>query len=233
MRPLYWPIIIFAACSTPAKAPPHPSDPHVVVVRQSGAPDEPLVVALHGRGGSAKHLADRLFADLPPDWAVDIVAFDAPLANGVDGYQWFVWDPGTSASELAERVAAADGELWTAIQKLAHGRKVVITGFSQGAMMAYELAAHHGADVALAVPYAGFLVRGREPATGTTMPPIVAIHGTDDKVIDIERDRRTTSALRDGGAMQIELVELPGVGHELTPDVIAKIRERLIAATTR
>lgn len=200
------------------------------MVRQSGAPDEPLVVALHGRGGSARHLADRLFADLPPDWAVDIVAFDAPLANGVDGYQWFVWDAATTPGELAQRVAQADADLWPAIQKLAHGRKVVVTGFSQGAMMAYELAAHHGGEVALAVPYAGFLAPGREPAAGAVLPPIVAIHGTDDRVIRIERDRGTVDALKPA---PVELVELPGVGHELTQDVIGLIRERLIAATTR
>jgi len=130
-----------------------------------------------------------------------------------------------SEEELAERVNDAADRLWPAIAQIASGRKVIVIGSSQGAMLAYALAARHPKRVAHAFPISGSAPRqiflpGRVPA------PVHAVHGTEDRVIPIELDRSTVRAFKEHGGVA-ELDELPGVGHAFTKDIRHHVLVRL------
>jgi phospholipase/carboxylesterase len=185
----------------------------------------PLVIGMHGKGGSPERFS-RLFADFPV--AAEIALPRGGIADG-NGFAWFAWPPGTTEDGLADAIAATDAKLWPAIVELAHGRPIVVTGFSQGGILAFELAAAHPREMAYAVPIAGMLPRKRWPKGPAAA--VYAVHGTADDSIEIGLARDTVAAFRAAGGTA-ELHELPGVAHDLMPardDVVAHLR----AAVTR
>lgn len=216
--------LLVVLASSPALA----DDVKVVDVRHTGDKDTPLIVAMHGRGDTAARFAKTLFRDAPADWKVDIISVEGNLPVG-KGFGWFIWDwdRHMTLDQLAASIATADERLWPVIEHAAHGRKVIVTGFSQGGMMAYELATHHPDQVALAVPLAGYLAKGREPAKDAVLPPIYALHGVDDEVISIQYDRGSAPVL----GKSLTLVELPKVMHEVTEEMAAKAIARMKQAT--
>src|SRR5262249_12731049 len=113
-----------------------------------------------------------------------IAVAQAPLPHG-SGWQWFDWPPGTSQAELAAAMGAAEERVWPAIVSLAHGRKVILVGFSQGAMMSFLMAARHPDAVSLAIPIAGTLPKELWPTAPAKTAPIFALHGSDDDVIPL------------------------------------------------
>src|SRR5262245_18427140 len=110
--------------------------------------EPPLDVGLHGYGGRPESGA-QLLDDFPA--AVEI-AVPRGFYVQDDGWAWFDWPPNLSHDELAQRIADADAKLWPELAALAHGRRIVVVGFSQGAVMAYSLAVRHPAEVAAAFP---------------------------------------------------------------------------------
>lgn len=182
----------------------------------------PLVVMLHGLGDTA-----RKFREAWPAIPVKIqLSFPlAPLPRQGGGRQWFEWPPGTSDEAFAEAVTAAATKVWPAIVELAEGRKVMIGGFSQGAVVAYAIAAAHPDQVS-----AAFLIGGRIPrllVTGKT-PPIVALHGTADNRISIDDAREGIAALKAAGA-NATLYEYPNAGHTITPAMFEQLTQLIRA----
>jgi len=198
------------------------SDGDAIVERfpHGGTAASPLVVALHGMGGSPEGIAP-LFDDFP-------VAAEIALPRGLvirdDGWAWFPWDSTTTDAQLAQAIADADAKLWPEIVAHAHGRPIIVTGFSQGGMMAYALAARHPAEIVAAFPISGWLPRALWPRAKAA--PVYALHGDSDDVIPVEYARATVAAFRAAGGTA-ELHELPGVAHRWWPmrdDVIAHLR---------
>lgn len=170
-----------------------------------------LVVSLHGMGGAPiKH------AYLWDGFSGADVVLPRGLLPAGAGYQWFDWPPGTSDDALADAIVAADHQLWPAIEELAHGRPVIVCGFSQGAMMAYASAVLHPDRVIAALPIAGYLPIKLRPKPGTRVAPIYAFHGAADDTVDPQNARDTIAALKAAGDLA-ELVELPGVSHQQVP----------------
>jgi predicted esterase len=192
-------------------------------------PGAPLVVALHGRSGDAQSFA---FAWRSIDLEVAGPEGFIPLARG---FSWFDWPGGLSEEQIAERAIAAADRLWPAIVELASGRKVIVIGASQGGILAFALAARYPEAVAYAFPIAAWapgqmLLPGRIPA------PILAFHGTEDRVIPIDRDRASIAAFREHGGLA-DLEEFPGDGHEFTRKVrnhvLGRVQSILAAAPAR
>jgi phospholipase/carboxylesterase len=170
-----------------------------------------LVVSLHGMGGAPiKH--SYLWNGFS---GADVVLPRGLLQSGA-GYEWFDWPPGTNDDALADAIVAADQQLWPAIEELAHGRPIIVAGFSQGAMMAYAIAVLHPDRVVAALPIAGYLPVKLRPKPGAHVSPIYAFHGAADDTVDPQNARDTIAALKAAGATA-ELDELAGVGHEQAP----------------
>jgi predicted esterase len=201
-------IALFVACRTP---PDRLVDGVHVMDLGVGSGGGTLIVSLHGRGGAPiKH------AYLWEGFSGADVVLPRGLFSVGAGYEWFDWPPGMSDDALADAIVAADHRLWPAIEDLAHGRPIIVCGFSQGAMMAYAMAVLHPDRVIAALPIAGYLPVQLRPKSGARVAPIYGFHGAADTTIDPQDARDTIAALKAAGATA-ELFELPDVSHQQAP----------------
>jgi len=197
---------------------------HFVLLFEQDANDaSPLLVGLHGRGDTAEGFA-HAWRNFPAK--LEIALALAPLPYG-DGRAWFDWPPGMTDDALADAVGAAEAKLWPAIVELAHGRKVLISGFSQGAVLAYVMAVRHPDTVAYAFPIAGRMPDKLLPRGNVRTAPVYALHGTADATIGIAASREAIAAFTAVGATA-ELHEFAGVGHTIAPamrdDLVTHVR---------
>jgi phospholipase/carboxylesterase len=114
--------------------------------------------------------------------------------------------------------------------------KPIVTGFSQGGMLSYALAALHPESVGAVFPVGGLLPEALWPAAwpaGQERPPIHAFHGDRDPRVPIEDDRATAARLREVG-LGVELTEYPGVVHAIPSgmrhDLVRAIEEAVRGA---
>jgi phospholipase/carboxylesterase len=222
-------LLLIAACHS--SAPPSPGSGSAVpaaniedqwiVQFPHGATDaSPLVVAMHGMGDVPFNFS-RAWADFPG--TAELLFPRGPLTHD-DGFAWY--EPGDDALS-ARQVRDADAQLWPAIVKHAHGRPIIVTGFSQGGVMSYALAALHPHDIVHAFPVSGRLPDPLLPTAAAA--PITAFHGTADPIIPIEMDRSVSAAFKAAGG-PTELREYEGVKHRfvaMEPDIFAAIVEAL------
>jgi phospholipase/carboxylesterase len=198
--------------------------PFVELFERDANDTSPLLVALHGRGDTPEGFA-RAWHDFPVK--LEIAVPQALLPYG-PGRQWFDWPRGSSEDQFAAAVGAAEATLWPVITELAHGRKVMIAGFSQGAVLAYVLAVRHPDAITYAFPIAGRIPHPLLPAAGTRTAPVYALHGTADTTLGIWGSREAIAALQSAGGVA-ELREFPGVGHTITPAMRAALVDRIRA----
>jgi phospholipase/carboxylesterase len=135
-----------------------------------------------------------------------------------------------SEERLAQGVGAAEEALWPAIADVAHGRRAMVTGFSQGGVLSFVIAARHASEVAYAFPISGGAPRPLWPRDRQPTAPLYALHGTDDPVVPLLFARATVAAFRANGG-RAELREFAGVHHEVTPemreDVLAHVESAI------
>jgi phospholipase/carboxylesterase len=181
----------------------------------NGADDRsPVIYALHGRSDTPEHFSS-LFKSFP---ARAEIAVPRAFETKGFGFQWFEWDLGTSEQQFAANAGAAEEKLWPLLQEHAHGRKIIIVGFSQGAVMAYLLAARHPDDIAAAFPIAGRVAMSQW-SNGARTAPLFPMHGTLDERVSIVHGRETAQGFH------VELREFEGVKHQI-PDAM---RDELFA----
>jgi phospholipase/carboxylesterase len=181
-----------------------------------GGSDEtsPLVVAVHGMG------------DRPDRWIDDWKTFPAKVQIALprafepygDGFSWFAFKDGMTDEQFGAAVGAAEARLWRGIAHLAKNRRVIVTGFSQGGILSFAMAARHANEIVHAFPVAGACPGPILPKSGTRAAPVLAFHGTEDQVLQIKWSRETVHAFTESGNTA-ELREYPGVGHQLPPAI--------------
>ena len=168
-----------------------------------------LVVFLHGYGADGADLlglADALAPHLPD------TAFVAPDAaervpGAPFGQQWFAI-PRFDGSSLAEADAGlqrSTDDLNAFIdQRLASERigpqGLALLGFSQGAMMALQVAPRRKQACAAVVAISGRLIHPeRLAAEASAKPPVLVMHGDEDQVVDFTEMAAACSALEADG----------------------------------
>lgn len=190
----------------------------------------PAMIALHGWGASAHDLlglAPMLHEGkalmLCPQGSVGF-----PVGGSMMGYGWFPLVPGQPPDVDAFRRAAAalNGFVDMALERYPiDPRKVVVAGFSQGGMMAYELALRNPSRFAgLAALSSWFpqpLVEDLPKLPEQEEFPVLVIHGTQDTMIDVERAREARESLR-GFGVGITYREFD-MAHEIRPDALRVI----------
>jgi len=189
----------------------------------------PLVVALHGYGDSAEGFAG-LLRDIPVRARVAVIDGVDPWPGG-GGRQWFAL--GSLESEPGAFVRAVDavaGSLRSLTARYPTCGLPVVTGFSQGAMLAYALAGRRPAVVAGAVPIAGRLpalyVPGPGSAGGSTVR-VRGLHGDADARIALADGQAAVAGLRAAG-IDAQMRVFPGVGHAIP----GPLRAALVAHLT-
>jgi phospholipase/carboxylesterase len=236
------------ASATAVEALPRPPRPADVVEGQAAGvhylervvggarPDDrlPMVVMIHGLGDRPESFLDVLAGSRTPARLV--------LPRGLDayggGWAWFPYRRGDEPGVVAEGIRNAGDKVAAAIAELATRRptagKPVISGFSQGGMISFAVAALHPGAVSAAYPLSGMLpaaLRPKAPAAGPT-PPVVAFHGTDDPMVPIAPARDTVAALKAHG-WKAELREAAGVGHTVPAATRDAVRALVEAAAAR
>lgn len=184
----------------------------------------PTIFAMHGWGsnamdlqGLAPFIADGRFLVICPQGPLDVEI------GAINGYGWYQTHPGSQPDE--EKVDAAVDLLRTFIDDACarypvDQSKIVALGFSQGGMMAYNLAVRwperFAALVGIATAFPEYLAdRVSNPEALTKLPTMVQ-HGRADEMLEISRARKSVETLRKLG-VEVAFHEYSG-GHEVTAD---------------
>jgi phospholipase/carboxylesterase len=199
-----------------------------------------LVVFLHGYGADGADLlglSDVLGPHLP---GVAFVAPDAPdrCAGGGFGFQWFPiprFDGSTEAmAEAGIEASAADLNAFLDARLAEEGLapdRLVLVGFSQGAMMSLHVAPRRAKPVAGVVAISGRLLRPEAlVAEARVRPPVLIMHGDQDPVVPFGELARAGDALVAAG-FPVYAHVMKGTGHGIAPDGLSValqfIKERL------
>jgi phospholipase/carboxylesterase len=186
------------------------------------------LVLFHGRGADEYNLLG-LLDELDPERRFDGYCPRAPLSLPPGGAHWYAVprvgypDPVTFRQGFAAASAFVD--------RLEYDR-IVLGGFSQGAVMALSVGLGEGRTRPQAVvAFSGFLpeVDGWELG-GEPFPPVAVAHGTYDEIIPVAFGHRTRDRLVAAGA-SVLYRESP-IGHAIDPAFARQLREFVAAATT-
>ena len=196
----------------------------------SGDGPFPTVLALHGWGANAHDLlglAPRIHGGralvLCPQGPIAV-----PFGGGELGWGWFQLTPGAPPDIAAFRHAAAllSRFVDAAVERYPIDReRLVPIGFSQGGMMAYELAlrapARFAGVAALSAWFPVPLAEDLPKLPAHEGFPALVVHGTRDPMIDVERARESRELLRPFG-VALTYRELD-MGHEIRPEALRVI----------
>jgi phospholipase/carboxylesterase len=194
----------------------------------------PTIVALHGWGASAHDLlglAPLLHGGealvLCPQGPVPV-----PLGPGIDGYGWFPLGGGAEAdpAEVDKGRSAVAAFLDAAVAAFpVDRRRLVLLGFSQGGVLAYQLAladpGRFAGLMALCSWLPGPLAASVTPQPAHAALPALVVHGSRDPMIPVERGRESRDALVRLG-VPTTYREYP-MGHEIGPDALRALMEWL------
>ena len=184
----------------------------------------PTIFAMHGWGsnafdlhGIAPFIAAGRFLVLCPQGPHDV------QIGAISGYGWYDTKPGAKPDE--EKVDAAIAGLRTFIND-ASGRypvdrnRIVLVGFSQGGMMAYNLAMRwpdkFAALVGISTAFPDYLFERATNRAAIARLPTMVQHGRADEMLEMSRARKSVELLRELGA-PVTFREY-ACGHEVCAD---------------
>ncbi len=190
-----------------------------------GLANQPLVIFLHGYGSNEADLFN-LKEGLPASYTY--LAVRAPQVLEQGSYQWFnkkgdgAYDGDSddlqrSAALLMDFVAKAASKYHTTADR------VFLVGFSQGAIMSYEVALRHPTAVRGIAALSGKVLpvlRGQlkaDPALGSLA--IFIGHGTDDQRLPFS-DGTDANSLLSGLGLVPQFHAYPGLGHSISESEI-------------
>ena len=193
----------------------------------SGQPDDaemPLVFCLHGRGADANDLADLapmidgpsgyrfIFPNAPKPFE--------PVPGMTFGYSWFDGLPPERDS-----IASSRNLLLRFIDQALEryptpSGKVIMSGFSQGGLMAIDVGFRTTQSLAGIAVMSGALYEDDPPDFKKRLP-VLMVHGTQDEMINVNLARRARRVLEQHG-VAVEYHEFP-MGHFVTPESMAVV----------
>jgi phospholipase/carboxylesterase len=196
------------------------------LVTDSSGAELPLVVMLHGRGADMHDLADiaPMLAEAGR-WRFVFANAARPFEaypGMTFGWTWFDGWPPELASVKASR------ELLLKFLGELSGRyetsKLVLAGFSQGAMMALDVGLR--TEVAGIVAMSGGLYELDMPdLTRKKRLPVLLAHGIYDDVVPVQYARRARHLLEEAG-LDVEYHEYP-MQHQVAQEEIEAVRQFL------
>jgi polyhydroxybutyrate depolymerase len=149
--------------------------------RAAGRDSLPLLLALHGGGGEAAGFRDYAGLDPVADREGFVVVY--PYGSGQIPRRLLTWNGGGCCGFARNRSIDDVGFLIALVDDVARRviidkRRVYATGHSNGAIMAYRLAAERAERIAAIVPVAGAM--NVERFAPTRAVPVLHIHSVDD-----------------------------------------------------
>jgi phospholipase/carboxylesterase len=197
----------------------------------SGRPETdemPLVMIMHGRGADSYDLADIAPMIDGPD-GYRFVFPNAPnkweTAPGMTfGFTWFEGLPPEPKSLAASRRLVQEF-LDAAVRHFpTPAGKVILGGFSQGALMALDAGLRTSQPIAGIVAMSGALYEQDLPdLTNRKGQRVLIVHGTMDEMINVNMARRARRVLEQHG-LDPEYREFP-MGHQVTAESMVVVGE--------
>jgi phospholipase/carboxylesterase len=189
-----------------------------------------LVFLLHGYGAPARDLeglARTLRHDCPP--GTRFVLVEGPLAAGA-GRAWF---------KSTEDVAETRHRLLDLVRSVARKARVpasavAVAGFSQGGMVAVDVALHAEPRLGAAVMMSGGPVPGNawaDLAPKVAGTRFMVTHGSSDNVIPLSQGQAVRDLLEQAGH-SVVFVETPGP-HRIAPEVVQALPGFLSVSLSR
>lgn len=190
----------------------------------------PLVVIMHGRGADANDLADLAsMMDVEPGCRFvfpNAPRHFEPMPGMRFGYSWFDgWPPeGDSIVDSRELLLRFLEEI-TARYPTPEGQ-LVLGGFSQGALMTFDVGLRTPLPLAGLVAMSGAIFEGDLPdlASRASMRVLV-VHGSEDDVIPVLAARRARNLLEEHGFAP-EYHEFP-MAHQVSAESMEAVRNFL------
>ncbi len=195
-------------------------------IRPAAETPSGALVLLHGRGAD-EHDLFPLVDLLDPERRLVGATPRGPLSLPPGGRHWYALggiptpEPATFHPTYAAATDWLDGFLSE------HGLtpdRLVLGGFSQGAVMSYALGLGAGRPRPAAIAaFSGFIprVEGFELDLSQPLPPVAIGHGTHDPVIEVRWGRDARRLLEDAGA-QVLYHESP-MAHQIDPGFVAEV----------
>lgn len=232
--------VLVGACTSSAPRPQADagsSQAPVVLGSRQGPPTH-LVVMLHGLGADAasfSRLAPRLAAALPTADFITPPALE-PWDQGESGRQWFSVRGVTDDNRPARvRVAGAEVSRWIDGELARRGLgkdRLVVVGYSQGAMVAGWLAVHRRPEPAAVVMLSGRVAESEVPEAGSVRTPVLVAHGEDDRLIPPSVVDPSARALEAWGARVTTRI-YPGLSHGVSVLELEEVAQFLAQATAQ
>jgi len=193
-----------------------------------------LVLMVHGRAGSldSKWVFGRAFSR--PGFA--IVAPEAPLVDDLGGFSW--WKIGSD--NIESKKGATDKDLEVGIDHLENfltnflelypelqGKPIIASGFSQGAGLLSTLSLEKPELFSAVSLLCGFLPAFvyEKSYQGQPLPKYFIFHGTEDKIITLEKAEKYKAFLEAQGADVS--YQQDSVGHKVSSAGIKALAEWL------
>jgi len=189
----------------------------------------PVIIIMHGYGSDEKDMF-ALRKVLPANYL--IIAARAPFALPQGGYQWFEPDRTSGKyngkkedlDKSRELVAAFIGQVISKYS--ADAKQVYLMGFSQGAIMSYEVGLTHPSALKGIGVLSGVLFPSLKPLIKVTPTlkqlKIFIAHGTADDRLSFAEGKAAYDYLKSIG-LNPEFHQYPGMGHTITNDVITNL----------
>ena len=190
----------------------------------------PTVVAIHGWGanghdllGLSPFLNGGEALVLCPEGPVEV-----PVGPGTVGYGWFPITGGgpMDPAEFEKGAALLRGFLDQALERYPiDPRKLLLLGFSQGGVMAYDLFLRDPRRfvglAALSSWLPAELVQAAGAVEGLERSPVLVMHGTKDPMIPVERAQETRDRLLQ---LRVDLTYREfEMGHEIRPEALREL----------
>jgi len=210
-----------------------------------GAGPFPAVIAFHGWGanafdllGLAPYLGDGRFLMLCPQGPMEV-----PLGGAAVGYGWYPISMGRARptdDDVEPVVAAATAFVDEAVARYPiDARKLVLLGFSQGGVMAYNLALRQpqrfAALVGISTWFPPELAQKVTDHEALQQLPTLVQHGSADPAIEVARARQAVETLR---TLKLPLVYREyDCGHEINAqglrDLSSFLMEKVVSPIVR
>jgi phospholipase/carboxylesterase len=187
----------------------------------------PMLVLIHGYGGTPEKMLQS-FGNLSGSARV------ISLRGGRSPHRGFIWFPIRVRDPDLERLSAGlsaagvrvAAQLEVLTSRYSTRGKPVVAGFSQGAMIAFELGLRHPDSLGASLILAGYYPPQSFPNEGPTpsTPPMLVIHGTADDVLPVEGMRAAIAHVNSLG-YGIKHWEYEGMQHGLTEEAHGRAME--------
>jgi len=192
----------------------------------STSQDGSVLFLLHGYGSNERDLLG-LTAMFPNSG--DVVALRAPIELRAGAYCWFPIQGHTNGSTPDTMLYHLAGNQlqewidWIVVKENLVGKKIFIAGFSQGAMMCYEMARRKANSFAGIIGFSGSAkALNHLSETSNCGADMLMTHGTANEVLTYASGQEAKTKLEKCGA-QVEFFTFGG-GHQITDEAAEKAR---------